>query len=239
MFSFAFFTYKSIVIEAKLRSAESECQRLLDSFNAELDLEQTAVVRLHHDIKHQQLIVHRNHPQLCEARRNLDDAKKSFQTAILLQTQLEEEENSLKMKIEEVRCTKSGLQNTLFRELEIFQESMKDIIFKTEEMSEEISKRCKNIESGKDNLKELEKKLHSLLDQERSLRENRRRADDSVFQMFEQQKVRHMEFIDLERERKTAVLFYQDKVDRLTSFTEKNRLSQKLFDCLLKIQSVM
>lgn len=236
MFCFAFFTYKSIIIEAKLRSAESECQRLLDSFNAELELEQTAAIRLQHDVKHQQLIVHRNHPQLCEARRNLDEAKKSFQTAILLQAQLEEEENSLKMKIEEVRCSKAGLQNTLFSELEIFQESMEAIVFKTEEMSDELSKRCKNIESGKDNLKELEKKLQSLLDQEKSLRENRRRADDSVFQMFEQQKVRHKEFIDLERERKTAILFYQDKVDRFSFFTEKNKVSQELFEVLLKIQ---
>lgn len=99
----------------------------------------------------------------------------------------------MKKKLEGIRSTNLGLQNMLFLEMEIPQESM-DVVgpnFKTE-IPDDASKRKRKIESIKENLTEVDKNYESLLEKEKFLRENCASVDD-IFQAYEQHRVCHKE----------------------------------------------
>lgn len=235
---FLFLIFKLSVIEAKLMVAESECRKLFDEFHLDGELQMVAMVRLRNDLKNQQLILQTksDNPDIREARSKVDCAKEAILSADLRLKRIREEEKALREKMQEMRDTKAYLQAALHQELKINQETLESVVFKTEESLAEMSSRQEHIESIKEKVKEVDKNLQTLLDEERALLESSQRADDAFFKAFEQQSVHQKILKKFEHERNTILLHYQEEMNRFTFATEKIAVYKQLHTCLLKIQ---
>ena len=198
-----------------------------------MELERTAAIRLQNELEQQQptLQQKRDHPDISKARSKVDTAREAVQSTELCLIRLRKEEEVLHQKIQVLRDTKSGLQGALHRKLKMYNEFLESHVFKTEDVLAEMTKWRKTIESIKAIMEKVEKNLQSLLTEERIVSECRQRADDDLFDAYEQQCVNQIKLNDLDTDRKS----HEEKVKRLPFSSEKMEVCKNLDSCLLKI----